>query len=127
MILFALLTISIQYADIVSVYDADTFKIDLPCDLPIACDSVPIRALGFDAPEIRGKCEIEKVKAAFARDITDSFLRDSEVIEIRNLKRGKYYRLIGDVYVDGYPLKRLHIKMGTGREYYGGKRQGWCD
>lgn len=121
-------SIAITFADVISIYDADTFRINLPnCEFPVACESVPIRAAGFDSPEIRGVCIEERIDAQLAKHITEDFLRNGKSIEIRNLRRGKYYRLLGDVYVDGYPLKLLHIKMGTGREYYGGARKSWCN
>ena len=86
-----------------------------------------IRANGFDAPEIKGKCESEKTAARKAKQLTVKTLRNAKVIELKNMRRGKYFRIIADVYADGVSLTKTHLTAGTARPYYGGKRKGWCD
>jgi len=36
-------------------------------------------------------------------------------------------RVLGDVIVDGKSLRRELIANGHAREYYGEKKQSWCD
>ena len=45
---------------IASVYDGDTFKINLNCSLAVYCEKVPVRVLGVDTAEIKGETEREK-------------------------------------------------------------------
>ena len=80
----------------------------------------------MDAPEIRGKCEPEKVLARNAKQYTVQALRSAKTIELRNIQRGKYFRILADVYVDGVSLADSLIKSGHARAYDGGKRLGWC-
>lgn len=47
----------------VSVYDGDTFKVNIDDYPAIVGEAISIRIRGIDAPEIRGKCLSEKVKA----------------------------------------------------------------
>lgn len=54
-------------------------------------------------------------------------LRSAEVIELRSIQRGKYFRILVDVYIDGKSLAIGLIKEGYAKVYYGGKRLGWCD
>ena len=89
-------------------------------------ERIPVRVLGVDAPELRGKCQSEKVKAREAKQYTVQALRSAKTIELRNMQRGKYFRILADVYVDGKNLAESLIKAGHARAYDGGKRLGWC-
>ncbi|MEO9656362.1 thermonuclease family protein [Marinomonas sp.] len=111
---------------VISVYDADTFRVDINGWPDIIGKNMSIRVNGVDAAEIRGKCESEKVQAKAARDFTRSLLSNSKDIELRDLKRGKYFRLIADVYIDGESLTDKLITSGHARPYEGGHRGGWC-
>jgi hypothetical protein len=42
------------------------------------------------------------------------------------MKRGKYFRLIADVYIEGVNLGELLIKNIHVVKYDGGTRQSWC-
>ena len=54
-------------------------------------------------------------------------LRNGKTIELKNLKRGKYFRVVADVYVDGVSLADRLIKAGHGRPYDGGTKVSWCE
>ena len=117
----------VEVLKVIAVYDADTFRVDITGWPDIIGANMPIRANGFDAPEIRGKCQAEKDAAHLARDLTVNALKGADVVELRNMRRGKYFRIIADVYVDGESLRDLHLAAGTARPYSGGKREGWCN
>ncbi len=132
LILFGLLCTPFVYAQsivvdrIISVYDADTFRVDIDSWPQIIGKNMSIRVNGVDAAEIRGKCPSEKLQAKMARDFTRAFLKKGHLIELRGMKRGKYFRLIADVYVDGKSLSKELISLGLARPYDGGHRDGWC-
>ena len=109
-----------------SVYDADTFRVNIEGWPDIVGKHMPVRVLGVDAPEIRGKCEAEKLAARSAKQFTVQFLREGSYIELRNIKRGKYFRILAEVFVDGRNLANALIEANLARVYDGGKRQGWC-
>lgn len=117
---------SIVVTKVISIYDADTFRIEVKEWPSIVGDSIPIRMLGIDAPEIRGKCKLEKSLALAAKHFTVSQLVKAKRIELRNVRRGKYFRLLAEVYVDDRSLADLLIKQGHARHYDGGTREGWC-
>jgi endonuclease YncB( thermonuclease family) len=77
--------------------------------------------------EIRGKCEEEKQKALEARDYVRSLIL-GEVVQLENVKHGKYAgRVVAEVILDGGEnLADKIIGQGLGREYHGGRREGWC-
>ncbi len=83
--------------------------------------------MGVDAPEMRAKCQREKVAVRVARQFSVRLLRMASVIELKNIKRGKYFRLLADVYIDGKSLAENLIGTNHGRVYRGGKRLCWCD
>ena len=118
---------NITVSEITSIYDADTFTININDYPPIIGKRIPVRVNGVDAPEIRGKCESEKLAAQKAKQFTEEILLSAKVVELRNIKRGKYFRIIADVYVDGKSLTEELIKSGHARPYHGGKRLGWCE
>ena len=64
---------SFDNVSIASVYDGDTFKINLNCSRAVYCEKVPVRVLGVDTPEIKGKTEREKKLAQEAKAFTKNF------------------------------------------------------
>ena len=83
---------------------------------------MPIRINGIDTPELRGKCDKEKQLARLAL----GHLRAAKSIALKNIKRGKYFRLIADVYVDGASLGEQLIKQGHAAKYIGKAKKAWC-
>lgn len=111
---------------VTSIYDADTFRANIEGWPAIIGHRVPIRVNGVDAPELRGKCEAEKQKARQAKQFTVAKLRAAHEIRLEELDRGKYFRILADVYVDGESLGQALIRAGHARPYEAGKREGWC-
>ena len=83
---------------VTSVYDGDTFKVMLPCTLPVVCDYISVRVRGVDAPEFRTKDDCEKKKAKQAKLFTREFLKKGSVT-LRNCGKDKYFRLLCSVFV----------------------------
>ena len=55
-------------------------------------------------------------------------LKDAEQIVLRNMERGKYFRIAADVYVDGESLGDMLIEAGMAVRYDGGKKtHKWCE
>ena len=121
-----MLTASLIIA-LTSVYDGDTFRVDLPCSLPISCHNIPVRVRGIDTPELRAKCSEEKLRASQAKNVATKMLEASSKIELRNIKRGKYFRIIADVYIGGVSFSEKMLESGLARRYDGGSRDSWCE
>ena len=112
--------------DIASVYDGDTFKVNIDDWPSIIGENTSIRIKGVDTPELRAQCSAEKTLAQQAKQFTQHSLEQAKTIELKNIERGKYFRLLADVYVDGENLADLLISNGHGYIYDGGKRRSWC-
>ena len=109
-----------------NIYDGDTLRVTVHDWPPLFGRSIPVRVRGVDTPEIRGRCPYEKRKAIAARDFVRRHLFTSQSIVLRDVTRGKYFRIVADVYVDGVNLSETLIKSGHGRAYDGGRREFWC-
>jgi micrococcal nuclease len=112
---------------IINVYDGDTFRVDIDLLPPIVGKNIPIRLNGVDTPEIRGKCKYEKDLAIKARDFVRNKLANAKEIKLNNLQRGKYFRVVADVMVDGVSLEQELLENELANKYSGGKKSSWCD
>ena len=109
-------------------YDGDTITFNLPGLHPIIGEKIFVRVNGIDTPEIKGKCEKEKYDAQQARDMVADILKDAEKIDLKNMKRGKYFRIVADVYVGGENIADMLIEAGMAVKYDGGKKiKDWCE
>ena len=54
-------------------------------------------------------------------------LKTAKVIELRNIQRGKYFRIVADVYVDDKNLADILIKNNLALPYDGGTKRDWID
>ena len=112
---------------VISVYDGDTFRVDIDSLSPIVGKNIPIRLNGVDTPEIRGKCKYEKDLAIKARDFVRIKLANAKEIKLNNLQRGKYFRVVANVMVDGVSLEQELLENELAYKYSGGKKTSWCN
>jgi endonuclease YncB( thermonuclease family) len=88
-------------------------------------DVIGIRINGIDTPEMRDNRPHIKALARKAKQYTVQRLRESHKIILRNIQRGKYFRIVADVYVDGSSLGQELISAGLAKPYDGGKKPKW--
>jgi micrococcal nuclease len=53
-------------------------------------------------------------------------LRSAKRIELKDIEREKYFRLLARVEVDGKDLGKQLVATSLARPYDGGGKQGWC-
>ncbi len=109
-------------------YDADTVMFDIPNIHPLLGRKLSIRVSGVDAPEIKTKNQCEKKKALNAKKLVSGLLRNAKRIDLENIKRGKYFRVVADVKFDGKSLSHYLLKNGFAYSYDGGAKRkiNWC-
>ncbi len=117
---------TVTVSKLISVYDGDTFRVDIASLPPIVGKNIAIRVNGVDTPEIRGKCLYEKNLALKARDFVRGKLANAKEIKLTNLQRGKYFRVIANVVVDGVNLEQELLDNKLAYRYDGGKKLNWC-
>ena len=86
---------------------------------------ISVRINGIDTPELRGTTGKVKEKARTAKRMVTNLCKRATILELRNIKRGKYFRIVADVYVDGQCLADILIKNGLAKPYDGGKKPQW--
>ena len=118
---------TVTVSKVISVYDGDTFRVDIDSLPPIVGKNIPIRLNGVDTPEIRGKCQYEKDLALKARDFVRNKLANAKEIKLTRLQRGKYFRVVADVYLDGVSLEQELLENQLAYKYTGGKKSNWCN
>lgn len=113
---------------VLSVYDGDTIKVELPGIPSVFGQNLGVRIKGIDTPEKRTKNQCEKTMALTAQKTVDDFLKASKKVDLKNCGRDKYFRLVCDVYGDGQAVSALMLEKGLAYQYDGGKKKSvdWC-
>ena len=112
--------------EVITVYDGDTFRVNIDEFPPIIGENIAIRILGIDTPEINGNCQQERQLAIKARDFTRKYLNSGSVISLTDLKRDKYFRILANVYIDGKNLGDALLMQNLAVVYLGKKKFNWC-
>ena len=116
----------VKISKVISVYDGDTLRVNIDSFPDIVGKNIRIRIKGIDAPEIKGKCQKEIDLAIMARDYLRNAINQSSQIELRNIERGKYFRIVGELYIDGENISNNLIKRKLAYYYNGRKKRSWC-
>jgi endonuclease YncB( thermonuclease family) len=116
---------NVTVSRVVSVYDGDTIMVDIDEYPPILGQSISVRIFGIDTPEIKSKNPKETERAEQVKDYVQNLLKNAKVVELRNMQKDKYFRILADVYVDKQSIADLLIKKGYAVPYDGGTKQDW--
>ena len=113
-------------AKVLRVIDGDTLMVRARIWIGQEIE-IKVRLAGVDAPELRGKCERERILARRARDLVAASIADGEV-RLHAIQYGKFAgRVLARVETSaGDDLGTALLDAGLGRPYRGKRRQGWC-
>lgn len=119
---------TLRVSRVVRVYDGDTVYVDIDGLPDVFGKNIGIRILDLDTPEVRGGTACTKQMAAISKGIVEKMLAGAETIVLQTPQRGKYFRLLGDLYADGKSVGQELIAQGRARAYDGNKKLKWeCD
>ena len=114
-------------------YDGDTITFNIPKVPPIMGHKMKVRLNGADTPEMkkpeyRNLFPCEEQKAVEAQKAVESILKKAKRIDLKNIKRGKYFRIVADVTADGLSIGDYLIQNKLARPYKGKKKTNinWC-
>lgn len=109
-------------------YDGDTITFKIPNVHPLIGENISVRIKGVDAPEIKTKNSCEKAKGRIAKNLIENLLKKAKEINLKNVARDKYFRILADVEVDGQDIKTLLIKNQLAYNYDGATKAkiNWC-
>lgn len=114
---------------IIRVSDGDTIVISarfLPAPLK---PELAVRIYGVDTPEKghRAQCESERQRGEQASAWTKQLVASGQRFQVTLYGWDKFGgRVLGDILVDGRSVREGLIAAGLGREYYGDKKESWC-
>lgn len=115
------------YGDLVGTYlynyDGDTITVNIKDVHPLIGEKIRIRVAGIDTPEIKGTSGKEQRRAQAAKRLTHKLCRRANKIELKNVRRGTYFRIVADVYLDGQSLAKALVKEKLADNYvYRGRK-----
>ena len=137
-ILITMLLINLAYAktnygnalieEVTSIYDGDTFRVNIKGYPKIIGHKMAIRLANVDTPEIKAKCTQERLLARKAKQFTVNFIRNAKVLELKNMKKDKYFRIVAELHSDDKKsLATELIRNDLAVPYFGGKKsKNWC-
>ncbi len=112
-------------AHVTRVIDGDTFEASAIIWLGQQLD-IRVRIDGIDAPELRARCDSERVRAEAARDYLSKRIEGGDV-KLSAVSYDKYGGRIDAVVADGRgDIGDAMIHARLARVYDGGRRAGWC-
>lgn len=124
---------SVVVDEVTSALDGDTIRVTVNEWPPIIGERIPVRIAGIQTPERRSRCDTEAEKArerqlaADARIYLVERLRGAEVVELRNIERGSFYRIIAQVWADGENVGQEMLAEGHTLPYVEGEGgRAWC-
>ena len=113
--------------DVVRVYDGDTIFVNISQVPSLFGEELGVRLKSIDTPEIRGKCEEEKLRANAAKNLVVTLLQNNDnKVVLKNCERGKYFRIICDVYAP-IDIGQVLLENSLANSYYGGTKIDWCE
>ncbi len=135
LLIFLCLSISSVYAEqdhygdktcqFVRNYDGDTLTVNIPGYPDIIGKGVGIRIAGIDTPELRSKKPEVKAIAYQAKRLLTFICKNAKKIELQNMRRGKYFRILADVYADGINVADILKSRGFAKDYDGETKPEW--
>lgn len=119
---------SFRCVKVVEVYDGDTIFVDLPDQHPLFGRRMGVRILGIDTPEVRSKDACEKKKGLEAKAAVERLVRNAKSVEITKVQKDKYFRILGEVQVDGRSVAQELIQQKLAYAYHGERKvkRNWC-
>lgn len=115
---------SFHNVEYVKNYDGDTVTVNLPSpgkQWDIFTENIGIRVKGIDTPEIRGHKErgfLYHSKAVKAKEVVRK-LCEGKPIVLKNCSRGKYFRIVADVYCNGVSISEILLDKELAISYSG--------
>jgi micrococcal nuclease len=118
---------NVQVSEVVSIYDGDTFTVNIDHWPDIVGKRISVRIRGIDTPELTEKRVRLRELARASKQEVVAILRSAKVVELRNMSRDKYFRIDADVFADDIDLGQHLINKRMAKQYDGNKKIKWMD
>jgi endonuclease YncB( thermonuclease family) len=117
-------------AQILRVSDGDTIVIAAPFLPQPLKPELAVRIYGVDTPEKghRAQCPSEAQRGEMASAFTKQAVATTQKHQVTLYGWDKFGgRVLGDIVLNGVSLRAELIRNGFAREYYGDKKESWCN
>lgn len=110
-------------------YDGDTINVRVPDVHPLIGEKISVRVAGIDTPELVSSDPCERSVARASRNFVRGMLSRASKIDLLDLKRDKYFRILADVVADGELVADALLANGLAYPYDGGTKRvvDWCE
>ena len=114
---------------VVEIYDGDTIFVDIDKVHPLLGKRIGVRFAEIDAPELQTTDICERKKALKAKALVEEFVNKAKRIDVVDVKRDQYFRIVGTVLFDRKSISDEIIGQDLANHYYGGKKlpRDWCN
>lgn len=116
----------VKIDSIVSVYDGDTFTVNINNWPAIVGSKISIRVNRIDTPEMTSQNASVRKLAVISKNYLKSLLK-AQNIKLINIGRDKYFRIDADVIANNVDVAQMMIKEGLAKPYDGGTKVGWTE
>lgn len=116
---------SVRVTTVLRVNDGDTFYCNVNHFHPLLGNNIGIRLRGLNCPEMSSKIPAVQKRAVEARLELVHLLHNAKVIMLVNPQRGKYFRIIADVEIDGKSVGTILLEKKLARFYDGNGPRSW--
>ena len=97
-------------AYVTKVYDGDTVTVDIDLGFGVHLKKQRLRLLGINAPEVRGD---SRTQGLASRDfLRKKILKKNIVVKTHKDKKGKYGRLLAEIFLDKENINQLLLSEG---------------
>ena len=110
-----------------SCHDGDTCTVTILGVHPFFGKEIRVRLAGIQTPEMEGKCYSEIKKAIEARNYLAYRLRTAKKIVLKEVERGKFFRIVATIVVDGVDLCQELLRTGYAVIYNEDEKYNWCN
>lgn len=110
-------------------YDGDTITVRVPSVHPLIGEKISVRIAGVDTPELISDDPCERAVARASRKFVRGLLLQASRIDLHDLKRDKYFRILADVIADGVSVGEMLLAHGLAYPYDGRRKEfvDWCE
>jgi len=114
-------------ATFINAINARTIVVDLPEYPALIGENIKVQINGINTPDLKGKCKKESELALEAKKFTEKTLKEAELIDLTNMKRGTYFQIVADVLVNDEDFASQLVKKGYAVKSSKKKKSpNWC-
>ena len=121
-------TNSFRNVKYIANFDGDTVTVDIAGIPDVFGHNIPVRIRHIDTPEMKSSNKCEKEIAIKAKNIVHDILKNAKQIDLEDVGRDKYFRILARMIADGKDVGEYLITQRLAYKYEGETKLkiNWC-